>query len=88
MEPQEAAREAKELVAEHGGFAHVKLRMGREHAADEVAAYKSVRSAIGPDIPISCDLNQGLPSATALDTCRAIDGLGVAWSEDPVIYDD
>src|SRR4029079_4482284 len=29
MEPADAAREARELVAEHGGFAHVKLRMGR-----------------------------------------------------------
>jgi len=88
MEPQEAAREAKELVAEHGGFAHVKLRMGRERAADEVTAYKAVRSAIGPDVLISCDFNQGLPSATALETCRAIDGLGLAWIEEPVIYDD
>ena len=88
MEPQEAAREAKELVAEHGGFAHVKLRMGRERAADEVAAYKTVRSAVGPDVIISCDFNQGLPSAAALETCRAIDGLGLAWIEEPVIYDD
>ncbi len=88
MEPQEAAREAKELVAEHGGFAHVKLRMGRDDAAGEVAAYKAVRSAIGPDVLISCDFNQGLPAAGALETCRAIDGLGLAWIEEPVAYDD
>ncbi len=88
MEATDAAREAKELVAEHGGFAHVKLRMGREHAAQEVAAYKAVRAAVGPDITISVDFNQGLPVATALDTCRAIDGLGLAWIEEPVVYDD
>jgi mandelate racemase len=88
MEPVDAAREARELVAEHGGFAHVKLRMGREHAADEVATYKAVRSAVGPDIVISCDFNQGLPVLGALDTCRAIDGLGLAWIEEPVVYDD
>ena len=88
MEPKDAAREAKELVAEHGGFAHVKLRMGREHAADEVAAYRAVRDAVGPDVLISFDFNQGLPSATALETCRAIDGLGLAWIEEPVAYDD
>ena len=57
-------------------------------AAGEVAAYKAVRSAVGPDILISCDFNQGLPSATALETCRAIDGLGLAWIEEPVAYDD
>ena len=87
-EPQAVAREAKEMVSEHGGFGHMKLRMGRERAADEVAAYKAVRSAVGPDIAISCDFNQGLPSARALETCRAIDGLGLAWIEEPVAYDD
>ncbi len=88
MAPADVAREAKELVAEHGGFSHIKLRMGRERADEEVAAYKAVRSAVGPDIVISCDFNQGLPAATALDTCRAIDGLGLAWIEEPVAYDD
>ena len=88
MEPADAAREARELVAEHGGFAHVKLRMGREHAREEVAAYRAVREAVGPDIAISVDFNQGLTTATALDTCRAIDGLGLAWIEEPIVYDD
>jgi mandelate racemase len=88
MEPAQAAREAKELVAEHGGFSHVKLRMGREHAEEEIAAYRAVRDAVGPDVVISVDFNQGLPAATALDTCRAIDGLGLAWIEEPVAYDD
>lgn len=88
MEPAEVAREAKEMVVEHGGFAHMKLRMGRGDAAGEVAAYKAVRSAIGPDVTISCDFNQALPSASALETCRAIDGLGLAWIEEPVAYDD
>ncbi len=87
-EPADVAREAKEMLVEHGGFNHVKLRMGRPHAAGEVAAYKAVRDAVGPDIAISCDFNQGLPSATALETCRAIDGLGLAWIEEPVAYDD
>jgi mandelate racemase len=88
MEPGEAAREGKELIAEHGGFAHVKLRMGRDDAAGEVAAYKAVRSAVGPEILISCDFNQGLAALSALETCRAIDGLGLAWIEEPVAYDD
>jgi mandelate racemase len=88
MEPQEAAREAKELVAEHGGFAHLKLRMGRERAADELAAYRAVRGVVGPDVLISCDFNQALPAPRALETCRAIDGLGLAWIEEPVAYDD
>ena len=87
-EPADVAREAKEMLVEHGGFTHMKLRMGRNDVAGEVAAYKAVRNAVGPDIAISCDFNQGLPSAAALETCRAIDGLGLAWIEEPVAYDD
>lgn len=88
MEPAEAAREARELIAEHGGFSHIKLRMGRDRAAGEVAAYRAVRDAVGPGVTISVDFNQGLPVADALETCRAIDGLGLAWIEEPVVYDD
>lgn len=86
--PVDVAREAREMLAEHGGFTHMKLRMGRNDTAAEVATYKAVRSAVGPDVLISCDFNQGLPSPSALDTCRAIDGLGLAWIEEPVAYDD
>lgn len=88
MQPDAVAREARELVAENGGFRHVKLRMGRGNAAAEVAAFAAARAAIGPDILVSCDFNQGLPALTAHETCRAIDGLGLAWIEEPVVYDD
>jgi mandelate racemase len=87
-EPQQVAREAHEMLSEHGGFTHMKLRMGRERVSDEIATYKAVRSAVGPDVLISVDFNQGLPAVTALETCRAIDDLGLAWIEEPVVYDD
>jgi mandelate racemase len=87
-EPADVAREAREMLTEHGGFTHMKLRMGRDSILGEIAAYKAVRSAIGPAPMISCDFNQGLASVDALDTCRAIDGLGLAWIEEPVAYDD
>jgi mandelate racemase len=88
MEAADAAREAKELLAEHGGFSHLKLRMGRASVIDEVAVYKAVRDVVGPDVLISVDFNQGLEVTSALQTCRAIDGLGLAWIEEPVVYDD
>jgi mandelate racemase len=87
-EPQQVAREARDLLGEHGGFRHLKLRMGRAEIADDVAAYRAVRSAVGPQVTISVDFNQGLPVSLALDSCRAIDSLGLAWIEEPVVYDD
>ncbi len=88
LPPVEAAREARALVAEHGGFAHVKMRLGRGAAVDEVVAIRAVREAIGPDVALSVDFNQALSSSRALETCRAIDGLGLAWIEEPVVFDD
>src|SRR5689334_8371927 len=37
-EAQKVAREAREMADEHGGFAHMKLRMGRERIADDITA--------------------------------------------------
>ena len=34
------------------------------------------------------DFNQGLNQADALARCHAIDGQGLAWIEEPVVYDD
>jgi mandelate racemase len=83
-----AAREAKELIAEQGGFAHVKIRLGRGAVTEDLAAVRAVRDALGPSKMVSVDFNQALPPAAALDVCRAFDGAGLGWIEEPVTYDD
>ena len=81
------AREAEELVAE--GFAAVKLRLGRPRAADDLAALRAVKKAIGADITLMVDFNQGLTLAQALERGRLIDAEGgVHWIEEPVRADD
>jgi mandelate racemase len=81
---------AEEAVAlrEEGGFAGLKLRLGRERLADDLATLNAVRQAVGPDMALMIDFNQGLNQADALARCHAIDGLGLAWIEEPVVYDD
>ncbi len=83
-----AAKEAQELIAEHGGFAHIKIRLGRGQIAEDIAAVNAVREALGPSKMVSVDFNQALPAATAFDVCRAFDGAGLGWIEEPVTYDD
>ena len=34
------------------------------------------------------DFNQGLDQAEAIERCHAIDGHGLTWIEEPVVYDD
>jgi mandelate racemase len=81
------AKEAEELVAE--GFRAVKLRLGRAEAAEDLAALRAVKKAIGPGITLMVDFNQGLTVAQALERGRMIDAEGgVHWIEEPVRADD
>ena len=80
-------KEAQELVAE--GFAAVKLRLGRENPADDLAALRAVKKAIGPEITLMVDFNQALSVAEAVKRGRMIDDEGgVFWIEEPVRADD
>ena len=86
-DPAKTAAEALELRDE-GGFTGVKLRLGRERIADDMAALANIRKAVGPDMNLMVDYNQGLSLADALQRCRLIDDLGLAWIEEPIVYDD
>ena len=85
--PAEVAREAIELRDE-GGFKGLKLRLGRERVADDLATIEAVREAVGSEMSLMVDFNQGLQFGEALERCHAIDDLGLAWIEEPIVYDN
>lgn len=84
--PEAAAAEARELVAE--GFGAIKMRLGRPDAADDLAAARAIRDAIGPDVALMADYNQALDLASARQRCRELDDEGLTWIEEPVRHDD
>jgi len=80
-------REARRLLDE--GFDAVKLRLGRPAAAEDLAAVRAVKKAIGPKVTLMCDFNQGLTVAEAIRRGRMIDDEGgMHWIEEPVRADD
>jgi mandelate racemase len=85
--PAATGNEALELLAE-GGFTALKVRVGRPAAADDLAAVRRVRSAVGDGVTLVADYNQGLTLNEALQRCRALDGEGLTWIEEPLRYDD
>ena len=85
--PAAVAAEALELRAE-GGFEGLKLRLGRARTADDLATLEAVRDAVGEDMALMADFNQGLHLGEALERCHAIDDLGLAWIEEPIVYDN
>ena len=87
QQPEAVAAEALELRDE-GGFTGLKLRLGRESVAADLATLDAVRRAVGNDMNLMIDFNQGLTLAEALQRCHLIDGHGLAWIEEPIVYDN
>ena len=87
QQPEAVAAEAIELRDE-GGFSGLKLRLGRERVGDDLATLRAVRQAVGEDMQLMVDFNQGLDLGEALLRCHAIDDFGLAWIEEPIVYDN
>ena len=85
--PSKVAAEAIE-IRDEGQFDGVKLRLGREDPKDDIATIDAVRQAVGEDIHVMIDFNQGLDMAEALRRCHMLDDLGLTWLEEPVVYDN
>ena len=83
----ELAAEAKALVAE-GGFKAIKMRLGRSTLREDIEAINIVRDAVGDDIILMSDFNQGLTFGEALQRMHGLDDQGLYWFEEPIVYDD
>lgn len=91
--PEASAELARETVA--AGYGAIKLRLGRAGGFDEdVAAVAAVRDAVGPDIGVMVDCNQGwrMPwdveepwaPRRALEVAERLASFGIGWIEEPL----
>jgi mandelate racemase len=81
------ADEAEALIGE-GNFSAVKLRLGRDDPAADLAAARAVKKRVGDGITVMCDFNQRLTVNEAIQRGRMLDDEGLAWIEEPVRHDD
>lgn len=81
------ADDAQALLAE-GNFSAVKLRLGRDNPADDLAAVRAVKQRLGDRYALMCDFNQRLTWNEAIQRGRMIDGEGLYWIEEPIRHDD
>ncbi len=82
MEINKAVEEALQVKDE--GIKTVKLKGGLEPKRD-VDLVKKIRKALGPDIQIAVDANQGYPTAKiAVQTIKAMEEYGILYMEQPV----
>jgi len=75
-------REAAEVEAR--GFGAMKLRIGGQSIARDVAAIEKVRDVLGPDRKLMADGNGSYTLGAAIRMGRELEGMGLAWFEEPL----
>jgi mandelate racemase len=84
--PAEAARQGADAVER--GFRVLKLKTGHAGWREDLAVMQAVRKAVGEGVGLMIDYNQSLTLPEALKRCRALDGEGLLWIEEPVLQTD
>ena len=72
-----------------GGYKAIKMQSAHTFSHDEdVANVRDMRAALGDDIEIMVDANQGWTADEAIAVGKQFDDYDVSWLEEPVIADD
>jgi len=79
--PDVMAQEALDIQAR--GFPAIKVKLGAGRTAD-VARIHAIRQAVGPDIPIRIDANQGWDPVMAVAILNDLAPYGIQYCEAPV----
>jgi L-alanine-DL-glutamate epimerase-like enolase superfamily enzyme len=79
---------AQALQAQRDGFAGSKVKIGRPHVSEDVARLQAVRAAVGPGYELMVDANQSMSMSEALRRARALEGVQLAWLEEPMPADN
>ncbi len=82
--PEDMAEEARNFSGR--GFRTIKVKVGQEPGLD-CERVEAVREAIGPDVNLKVDANQGYDLATTEDVAGRFDELGVSVFEQPLPRD-
>ena len=80
--PEEMAKEALEY--KNAGFPAIKVKLG-EGTKIDVARIKAIRKAVGMEIPIRIDANQGWNTVTAINTLNQLAKYDIEHCEEPIV---
>ncbi len=70
------------------GFRSIKIKVGSPDWRTDLQRIREVRKAIGNDIDIMIDANQGMDISSACQLAEAIRDLRIAWFEEPLHHLD
>ena len=85
LNPDERMIEESVLAVRQHGVRIMCLKVGpRERWAADVAIFKAVREAVGSDVEIGIDPNEGYDAATTIRVLRELESQHVAYVEQPL----
>jgi L-alanine-DL-glutamate epimerase-like enolase superfamily enzyme len=70
------------------GFRGMKIRLGSKKMTDDVERVRAIRDAMGPEIELYVDANQGLSPKQAIRLGRQLEAFNLVWFEEPVVYNN
>jgi L-Ala-D/L-Glu epimerase len=79
--PEKMAKEALEYKT--AGFPSIKIKLGTT-TAEDVARVKTIREAIGNELPLRIDANQGWDVDTAITTLNSLAQYDIEHCEEPI----
>ncbi|WP_099157006.1 mandelate racemase/muconate lactonizing enzyme family protein [Virgibacillus ndiopensis] len=86
VSPIEAAKQASQLIDQ--GFTAIKMRLGRSSQNEDIEAVKEVRNAVGEQVEIIADVNQGWNREQVINVATKISQYHISWLEEPVATDN
>lgn len=81
--PEKMARQALEYKKD--GFPTIKVKLGTSFSED-IERIRSIREAIGLELPIRIDANQGWDTVTAIKTLKALEPYNIEYCEEPIAH--
>ncbi|AOT72032.1 mandelate racemase/muconate lactonizing enzyme family protein [Geosporobacter ferrireducens] len=70
------------------GFKAVKIKVGSKDIERDIQRISKVREAVGTNVKIMMDANQGMDIPSAIKLSRWATDMGIHWFEEPIAHDD
>ena len=80
-DPEKMAAQAVRIQEQ--GYPAIKVKLGR-HGPTDVLRIKMIRAALGNEIPLRIDANQGWEPDEAIETLKALSAYGIQHCEEPI----
>ena len=72
----------------NGGFNAVKIKVGRDRLADDVARVRAVRELVGEQVTFMVDANYSMSVEQAIVAAKSFAEYDIFWFEEPTLPDD